>query len=426
MGIAFDIQEYWDLADARAALDAALGVAGDAIAAFEAAFARFTGGLDAAFLISGREALYQALKLIGVGRGDQVVMSAFNCSRVADAILRCHAIPVLVDIRLPGGEVDLDLVLRALSPRVRVVLIPHLYGIPVDVRSIKAELDRRNVVLIEDCAHCVGGTVGGNVAGSLGSFAIFSFNTGKPITLINGGMLVCSDPAWIDAFRRQKAALERHSAVMDDPHQEFENIRHTLEEVVSLRAQAKQGRLHREVMPLRKRLSRTPLGLSGQWLYNHLRSSAPLSHPFNDEFGQVGAVRAHLGLSLLRGWPEVMRTRNENVEYVRDRLRKVRWVEICALPPDVEPAHFKVNVFAGALTAHQVERVICQLRCTGFGAGRWPFLNHLPHLVGRLKRGSTLSNMRKMATHSLTLPVHQNMSQDDLDQMIKALHSVKY
>jgi dTDP-4-amino-4,6-dideoxygalactose transaminase len=205
MGIAFDIQEYWDLSDAREALESALHGRVDAIAEFEKAFASFVGGLDAAFFISGREAIYRALKLIGIGVGDEVVMSAFNCSRVADAVLRCKAVPVLVDVQLPGGEIDLDLVLQALSPRVRAVLIPHLYGVPVDFRGIRRELERRDVVIIEDCAHCLGGSIGGQVAGSLGSFSIFSFNTGKPMTLCNGGMLVCADSERLDLFRRQKA-----------------------------------------------------------------------------------------------------------------------------------------------------------------------------------------------------------------------------
>lgn len=71
MGMAFDIQEYWDLSDAQAALEAALRSSSeDAIPEFEKALAEFIGGLEATFLISGREALYQALKLIGVGAGD--------------------------------------------------------------------------------------------------------------------------------------------------------------------------------------------------------------------------------------------------------------------------------------------------------------------------------------------------------------------
>ena len=422
MGIAFAVQEYWDLADARDALEVALCTTVDAIAEFEKAFASFVRGLDAAFLISGREAIYRALKLIGVGAGDQVVMSAFNCSRVADAILRCKATPVLVDVRLPGGEIDPDLVLQALSPQVKATLIPHVYGVPADLREIKPELDRRDVALIEDCAHCVGGTIGEKVVGSLGSFSIFSFNTGKPITLGNGGMLICSDPKWLDEFRRQKAQCRRQHST--NAQEEFEAIKKTLDAMVSLRSQASQGRLPLNPPPLKRRFLRSPLGLAGLWLYNRFRPAAPLTHPFNDEFGSVGAVRARLGLSLLRRWPDIMAVRNQKAEYVRRRLCEVTWAETCTLAPDTQPAYFQVNVFAGELTAQEVESVIGQLRRTGFWAGRWPFLNHVPHLVGRLKRGSTLSNMRKMAAHSLTLPVHQNMSQDDLDRMIDVLRSV--
>jgi dTDP-4-amino-4,6-dideoxygalactose transaminase len=93
---------------------------------------------------------------------------------VADAILRCGATPVLVDVRLPGGEIDMDLALAALSSQTRAVIVPHLYGIPVELDRTRDELAERSVVLIEDCAHCPGASVGDAPAGSLGSYSIFS------------------------------------------------------------------------------------------------------------------------------------------------------------------------------------------------------------------------------------------------------------
>jgi len=423
MGIAVDVQEYWDLSDAVDALESALHSTVDAIAEFEKAFASFIGGLDAAFSISGREAIYQALKLIGVGRGDQVIMSAFNCSRVADAVLRCHAVPVLVDIKLPGGEIDLDLVLQVLSPRVRAVLIPHLYGVPVDLWGIKRELERRDVAIIEDCAHCLGGSIGGKVPGSLGAFSIFSFNTGKPITLGNGGMLVCADPERLEQFRRQKA--QQRQQISTDARQEFETIRKTLDALALRRSQMSRVGSPGNLAVSRKRPVQHSLVRAGQWLCNRLRPAAPLTHPFNEEFSRVGAVRAHLGLSLLRQWPDIMAIRNQNAAYLRSRIDEGPWGETCALPPDTRPAYFKLNVFAGEMTARQVARVMAQLRRAGFWAGRWPFINHVPHLVGRLRWGSRLPHMRRMAAHSLHLPIHQNMAREDLDRMLDVLWSVK-
>jgi len=424
MGMAFDIQEYWDLSDAQAALEAALRSSSeDAISEFENAFAEFSGGLEATFLISGREALYQALKLIGVGAGDEVILSAFNCARVPDAVLRCGAVPLLVDVSLPGGEMDLSLVIQALSPKVRAVVIPHLYGIPVDFRAIKGQLERRGVVIIEDCAHCLGGTLGGQVPGSLGAFSIFSFNTGKPITLGNGGMLVCSDPDWLGAFRQRKAQLRQDYSA--DAREEFESIKETLEALARLRRQSRQGRWPRKQSALKRQILRHPVGLVGLWVYNRLRPAAARTHPFNEEFNRVGVVRAHLGLSLLRRWPEIVAARNRNAEYLRNRIQDIGWGEMCAVPSEAQPAYYKLNVFAGGLTPRQAEGLIGQLRRVGFWAGRWPFLDYVPRLVGRFRRVSTLSNMRRMADHSLTLPVHQNMEREHLDRMIDVLLSVK-
>lgn len=422
MGMAFDVQEYWDLSDAQAALESALYAAVDPVREFESKFASFVGGLDALFLISGREALYQALQIIGVGPGDEVIMSAFNCTRVADAVLRRRATPVLVDIKLPGGEVDLDLLIQALSPKVRAVLIPHLYGVPVDFRQIREELKRRGVVIIEDCAHCVGGTIGEEPTGTLGAFSIFSFNTGKPITLGNGGMLVCSDPRRLEFFRRQKAT-QRHR-YSHDVRKEFEGIKRTLD----LMTRHRRDRRARPpyLIFLGRKLRQHPLMHNALRFYNNrVRPDWPQSYPFNEEFNKVGAVRACLGISLLQQWPEIIARRNENAQYLRDRIREDNWGETQETSSEIKPAYYKLNVFAPELAPLQVDRVISRLRCAGFRAGRWPFLNSVPHLVGRLQRGSQLSNMRKMAEHSVNLPIHQNMEREDLNRMLEILRSVR-
>ncbi len=423
MGIAFDIQEFWDLSDAQAALESALVPSSDAVAAFEGVFADYVGGLDAAFLVSGREAIYQALKLARVGPGDQVLLSAFNCSRVADAVLRCRAVPILIDIRLPGGEIDLDLVLQTLSAKVRTVIVPHLYGIPVDLRGIKDELEQQGVVLIEDCAHCLGASVGGIPAGSQGSFSIFSFNTGKPMTLANGGMLVCSDARALDRFRQMKVQLRDQP--LADPKGEYEYIERTMEAMATMRRNARKGHQPKKPVPARPGPWRPPARHAGLWLYNRLRPAPPLTHPFNEEFYAVGSVRAHLGLAVLRRWPKIKVIRDRQAEYLRVRIRQQRWGDIPRVPPSIEPAYYKVNLFAGELTAEQVEHAITRLRCAGFWAGRWPFLKDIPHLVGRFRGISALPNMRRMARHGLHLPIHQEMRDKDLDQMLDMLYSVQ-
>jgi dTDP-4-amino-4,6-dideoxygalactose transaminase len=94
------------------------------------------------------------------------------------------------------------------------------------------------------------------------------------------------------------------------------------------------------------------------------------------------------------------------------------------VPPAVEPAYYKVNLLASELTAAQAEQAIERLRRAGFWAGRWPLLIDIPHLVGRFGGRSGIPNMRKMARQGLHLPVHQEMSQKDLDQMVDTLYTV--
>lgn len=243
------------------------------------------------------------------------------------------------------------------------------------------------------------------------------------MTLANGGMLVCSDARWLDRFRNLKG--QTRDQLSTDPNAEYEYIEQTMKTMTTMRHNARRGQPPKKPVPARSKPSRPPLGHIGNWLYNCLHPDLPLTHPFNEEFCSVGAVRAHLGLALLDRWPKIRAIRNQHAEYVRDRIHPWRWGDIPGVPPSIEPAYYKVNLFAGELTAAQVERAISRLRQAGFWAGRWPFLKDIPHLAGRFRGRSKLPNMHKMARHGLHLPIHQEMSHKDLDDMLDTLFSVQ-
>jgi dTDP-4-amino-4,6-dideoxygalactose transaminase len=419
MSRSFDsVEESWGRLDALEALQAAMEARTDLVSEFEEAFNCFIGGLDAAFLSSGREALYQALRLLGVGPKDEVILPAFLCSVVADTVLRAGATPILVDVKLPGGEVDLDLLLSTVSLKTKAVLIAHLYGIPVDFREAKTELERRNVAIVEDCAHCLGGTIEGRVVGSLGTFSLFSFNYDKPISLGNGGMLVCSDSAWLESFRDAKALQQNKFST--DPAQEFKDIEKFLNWLNLRRRQIARVRPPHRLSSLRKALTSYPLAAR---IYNHLRS-----RPLASVFHPVGAVRARLGLSLLRQYEGIVAQRNQNAIYVRGLIDEDLWGATRTLPQEVQPAYLRLNLFASKQSTEQVDYAAFQLSRAGFRAGRlnWPIsLDQVPHLSRYVRPSSPLPNAHRMAAHCLNLPIHQNLEQADLDRMIQILHSIK-
>ena len=416
------VQEYWNVADARAAYEAASEAGMDSVREFERRFADLVGGLDAAFAVSGRQALFGALTLIGLEPGDGVVISAFNCTRVPDAILRRRGVPVLVDVRLPGGEIDLDEAVRVSSNGVRAALVPHLFGIPVDCRDLAERLKKDEVTVIEDCAHCLGGRIAGQMAGSVGAFSIFSFNTGKPITLGNGGMLVCSDRRFLPEFRQLKRTWRED--LSSDPERELEAIEGILKSLTAIREDMAKTPSTVPVLP-RKGLLQVGALRRTVAFFNRRRPDAPLSHPFNEEFSPVGAVRAQLGISLLDQWSAIESRRNENAQYLRERIGDTGLGRLYPVPSHIKPAYYQLNVYADALTPRQVRCAIAELRRAGFRAGRWPFLPEVRHLAGYMKYASSLDNMRRMATYGFHLPIHQNLSSADMDEIVDILLSVQ-
>jgi len=413
------VEEYWDRSDATVALEAALQSSTDPIKEFEDAFTSFVGGLDAAFLLSGRAAIHQALQLLNVKRNDEIILPAFLCSVVADSVLQTGATPVLVDVNLPSGELDLQLVRQALSAKTRAVIIPHLFGIPLDFREIIPELEKLDVAIIEDCAHCLGAQIGSQTAGSLGTFSIFSFNYDKPISLSNGGMLVCSDQKWLKPFRCWKSQTRQQFS--RDPQEEFEGIESFLDWLAVRRSGIRQTRLPTRSNHLRRKVRQHP---TLDWVLRHIRPVKPQENTF----GPVGTLKAHLGLSLLQRYPYVLSKRNYNANYIRNQAVQKGWGQAYSPPAHIRPAHLRFNLYADQLSVQQVDYVAAKLCREGFRAGRYNWsrsLDQTPHLLRRCQSRSQLTNAHKMAGHCLNLPIHQNMNQDDLDRMLSLLWSVK-
>lgn len=139
------------------------------------------------FTASGTAALEAALEVLGIGRGDEVVVPDVGCHSVAAAVVRRGAIPVFTGV---GEALTLDPlgVSLACGPRTRAVVAVHQYGLPCDVPGIMKTVGP-DIPVIEDVAQTWGSAVGGAPAGSLGTIAVISFGSTKPVALGAGGAL---------------------------------------------------------------------------------------------------------------------------------------------------------------------------------------------------------------------------------------------
>ncbi|WP_110182148.1 DegT/DnrJ/EryC1/StrS family aminotransferase [Nocardioides solisilvae] len=154
-------------------------VGGEEVGLFEAEYARYVGARHCVGVANGTDALELALRAVGVGPGDEVVLPANTFVATAEAVSRIGAVPVLVDVDEEHLLVDVDAVGRALTPRTRAVVPVHLYGQVAPVERLLPLCAAAGVAVVEDSAQAQGARRHGAPAGSLGLAAATSFYPGK-------------------------------------------------------------------------------------------------------------------------------------------------------------------------------------------------------------------------------------------------------
>jgi dTDP-3-amino-3,4,6-trideoxy-alpha-D-glucose transaminase len=178
----------------RAAVDRVLDseryILGPEVEAFEREFADYCGATHAVAVANGTEAITIALRAMGVGPGDEVVVPSFTFYASAEAIPPTGATPVFCDIDPDTYCVTAETVKAALTPRTKAVIAVHLFG---NVAPI-AEIEALGVPVMEDAAQAAGSTSGDGRPGSLGTAATFSFFPSKNLGCFgDGGMITTRD-----------------------------------------------------------------------------------------------------------------------------------------------------------------------------------------------------------------------------------------
>jgi dTDP-4-amino-4,6-dideoxygalactose transaminase len=174
-------------------------------------------------LNSATAGLTLALRLLDVGRGDEVLMPVNTFVACANAIELLGARPVFVDSEPGTGLIDLAHAATLVSPRTKAIMPVHLGGRPLDLDALAAFRERHGITVVEDGAHAIGAAWHGRPVGSWGNLCAFSFHATKNITTFEGGALAVRDAA--EAERVECLALqglsrsgwERHKA--GAPHQ---------------------------------------------------------------------------------------------------------------------------------------------------------------------------------------------------------------
>lgn len=191
------VVEYAD--EVHAAVDEVLRsgyfIGGDAVERFESEWAARVGAAECVGVGNGLDAIRLILEGYGIGEGDEVIVPAFTYYASWLAVMQVGATLVPVDVDLESAAVVPELVRAAITPATRAILAVHLYGIPADLRALRAIADEAGILLIEDAAQAHGAEIDGIRVGAGGHAAAFSFYPTKNLgALGDAGGVTTSDP----------------------------------------------------------------------------------------------------------------------------------------------------------------------------------------------------------------------------------------
>ena len=169
-------------------------IGGEEDRAFEQAFAAWVGTKYCVGAGNGLDALTLALRALGIGEGDEVIVPANTFIATVLAVSAVGAVPVLADPDPDTFNLDPDRFLAAITPRTKAVMPVHLYGLPCDMGRIVSIARKHGLKIVEDCAQAHGARWNGQKVGTFGDAAGFSFYPGKNLgALGDAGALVTDD-----------------------------------------------------------------------------------------------------------------------------------------------------------------------------------------------------------------------------------------
>ena len=186
-----------DIRAATEVLRSGLIAGGPVVGQFERGMAAYLGVQGGVAVSSGTVALELALRAMGVGHGDNVILPSYVCPAPWLAVQRVGAQARIVDIDPATYNLDPYKVRKARTSRTRAVIVPHLFGLPADLTV----LESLGIPLIEDCAQTLGAMEQGRAVGSVGLLTVCSFYATKLLCTGEGGMVLSNDEVLLERVR---------------------------------------------------------------------------------------------------------------------------------------------------------------------------------------------------------------------------------
>jgi dTDP-4-amino-4,6-dideoxygalactose transaminase len=326
--------------------------------AFEQEFAAFQDAKYGVACTNGTAALEIALRALGVGCGDEVIVPPYTFVATASCVLSVSATPVFVDIDGDTLNLDPSLIEAAITPRTRAVIVVHMAGRPADMDGVLAVARKHNLFVIEDAAQAHAAAWRGTRVGALGDLGTFSFQASKNLNSGEGGILLSNNEQYADAAW----------SVMN--------------------------------------VGRTR---SGRW-YEH----SVLGSNFRITEFQAALLRAQM-----KRLPEQTARRNENAEVLRAQLADIPGIRLPAADPRITTHAYHIFTFryeSAAFGGKPLADFIRALNAEGVpsSAGYVPLYKEALFARHAARQGSWCQAGRRIDYPNLSLPVCEQVCKDSV------------
>jgi len=342
---------------------------GDEGRSFEREFADYVGCRYGVALANGTVALEAALRALGIGPGDEVVVPARTFIASASCAVMCGAKPVVADVDEGSGNLSVATIDQARTPNTKAVIAVHMGGWPCDMPAIMAYAEAHALKVIEDCAQAHGATVNGKYVGSFGDVAAFSFCQDKIMsTGGEGGVLVT-------------------------------NNKHVWEKTWSLKDHGKDYDLAHEAHS----------GSAFRWLHQSFGTNWRMTE-----------MQAAIGRIQLKKMPEWLAQRRDNAAALYLGLQDAPGLKIPDMPIGVSPAFYRAYVLIDSATLEcgwDRNRIVKELKARGVPCSQGScceIYRERAFLQAGLSPLEPLPAARTMGETSMCFPVHPGLSVDHM------------
>ena len=184
--------------------DNSISSTGKFVIEFEKKFAKYINRKYAIAVSSGTAALQLAVESLNLKKGEEIILPAFTIISCILPIIRMGIKPILVDSDLRTWNMNVDEIEPKISKKTKAIMVPHIYGLPVEMYKIIRIAKKHNLKIIEDSAEVLGLTYNKKKCGSFGDVSIFSFYANKHITTGEGGMVVTNVKKIAESCKSQR------------------------------------------------------------------------------------------------------------------------------------------------------------------------------------------------------------------------------